>query len=96
MKGITREVRPVTTISPSWTAETSPFTSLTDKSRGDAFAATYHPLPRMGTANDIAQAVLFLCSPAAGFITGADLPVDGGYHMTGPDKGDPVMGELMG
>jgi len=36
------------------------------------------PLARMGTAEDIAAAVDFLCSPAASFITGCDLIVDGG------------------
>ncbi len=37
------------------------------------------PLGRWGTPADIAPAALFLCSPLAGYITGAVLPVDGGY-----------------
>ena len=37
------------------------------------------PLGRWGQPQDIAQAVVFLCSPAAAFITGIILPVDGGY-----------------
>ena len=36
------------------------------------------PTRRLGTANDIAAAVEFLVSPAASFITGVDLRVDGG------------------
>ncbi len=36
-------------------------------------------LRRWGTVEDLVGAALFLASPAAGFITGADLPVDGGY-----------------
>lgn len=37
------------------------------------------PLGRWGTPDDLAPAALFLCSPLAGYITGAILPVDGGY-----------------
>ncbi len=37
------------------------------------------PLGRWGTPDDIAPAALFLCSPLAGYITGAVLPIDGGY-----------------
>jgi 3-oxoacyl-[acyl-carrier protein] reductase len=39
------------------------------------------PLGRLGRVEDVAQAVLFLCSPAAGYITGATLHVNGGMHM---------------
>ncbi len=38
-----------------------------------------HPLGRLGTPQDVASAVLWLCSPGAAFITGHTLPVDGGY-----------------
>ena len=41
--------------------------------------AALHPLGRMGTPEEIAAAVLFLASPAAGFVTGACYAVDGGY-----------------
>jgi NAD(P)-dependent dehydrogenase (short-subunit alcohol dehydrogenase family) len=39
------------------------------------------PLGRLGEAPDMADAVVFLCSDAARFITGAGLPVDGGMGM---------------
>jgi 3-oxoacyl-[acyl-carrier protein] reductase len=39
------------------------------------------PLGRLGRVEDVAQAVLFLCSPAAGYITGATLHVNGGMLM---------------
>jgi len=37
------------------------------------------PLGRWGTPADLAGPALFLCSPLAGFVTGAILPVDGGF-----------------
>jgi NAD(P)-dependent dehydrogenase (short-subunit alcohol dehydrogenase family) len=39
------------------------------------------PLGRLGTVEDMADAVVFLCSDASRFITGAGLPVDGGMGM---------------
>jgi NAD(P)-dependent dehydrogenase (short-subunit alcohol dehydrogenase family) len=36
------------------------------------------PLARLGEAQEIAEVVAFLCSPAAAFVTGCDLVVDGG------------------
>lgn len=44
-----------------------------------ADAVTSTPAGRLGTADDIADAVLWLCSPAASFVHGVALPVDGGY-----------------
>jgi len=38
-----------------------------------------HPLGRLATGEDVAQAALFLASDESSFITGALLPVDGGY-----------------
>lgn len=45
------------------------------------------PLGRYASPTDIANAVLFLASEKAGFITGAILPVDGGYTIGEPPDG---------
>ena len=37
-----------------------------------------HPIDRFGQSEEVAAAVLYLCSPGAAFITGVALPVDGG------------------
>ena len=41
--------------------------------------ASVHPMRRMGTATETADAIVFLASDESSFTTGADLPVDGGY-----------------
>jgi len=38
-----------------------------------------HPMKRMGTSEEVASAVIWLCSEAASFVTGHALMVDGGY-----------------
>jgi acetoacetyl-CoA reductase len=40
------------------------------------------PVGRLGTPSDIARAVVFLTADDAGYITGANLPVNGGYFMS--------------
>ncbi len=44
-----------------------------------AEALRNQPIGRLGTAYEIAAAVLWLCSPGASFVVGVALPVDGGY-----------------
>jgi len=43
------------------------------------FIAAMHPMNRIGEAQEVADAVVFLCSDKASFITGHPLAVDGGY-----------------
>ncbi len=39
-----------------------------------------HPLNRMGTPEEVAETIVFLASPRAGFITGTDILIDGGIR----------------
>ena len=67
----------------------TPGTVLKDESRDfylknrqlQALYKRITPLGRMGTAEEIADAVAFLCSPKASFITGQDIVVDGGISL---------------
>ena len=48
--------------------------------------AAYHdaiPLNRYGTEDEIAAMITFLCSPAASYVTGQVIAVDGGFEATG-------------
>lgn len=44
-----------------------------------AMISAMSPFNRIGTAREVADAVCWLCSPAASFITGHSLPIDGGF-----------------
>jgi len=68
----------VNAIAPGWIETDLTKAAQADSERSDAIIART-PLGRWGKPDDIGGAVVFLCSPAAGFITGAVLPVDGGY-----------------
>lgn len=58
-------------------------TAMTDKLTDDQKAAINVKIPaaRMGTAQEIAAAVLYLASPEAGYVTGTTLHVNGGMAM---------------
>jgi NAD(P)-dependent dehydrogenase (short-subunit alcohol dehydrogenase family) len=50
------------------------------------------PLGRWGQIDEIAEAVLYLCSPAASFVTGCSLLIDGGSSLTGAARFMELMG----
>jgi NAD(P)-dependent dehydrogenase (short-subunit alcohol dehydrogenase family) len=68
----------VNAIAPGWVETELTKAAQADPARSEAIIART-PFGRWGKPDDIGGAVVFLCSPAAGFITGAVLPVDGGY-----------------
>jgi NAD(P)-dependent dehydrogenase (short-subunit alcohol dehydrogenase family) len=76
----------VNSVSPGWI-----WTREVDKAAGndratyDPIWGQFHMLGRMGHPIEIAGPVLFLLSDDASFITGTDLPVDGGYNGLGPE-----------
>ena len=41
------------------------------------------PMGRMGSAEEVARTVAFLCMPGAGYITGQCIAVDGGFSVYG-------------
>lgn len=76
----------VNTVSPGWiwTRETLRAADF-DREKWGPEWAKYHMLRRMGEPSEIASAVMFLCSDEASFVTGSELPVDGGYLGLGSE-----------
>lgn len=56
-----------------------------DRERWEPVWGRFHLLRRLGEPSEVASAIAFLCSPAASFITGTELNVDGGYMAMGPE-----------
>jgi NAD(P)-dependent dehydrogenase (short-subunit alcohol dehydrogenase family) len=64
------------------TIRTDAVVSLLETAEGQAYVEEIearHPIGRLGEPREVAEAIAFLASDAASFITGAVLPVDGGY-----------------
>lgn len=82
-RSLARELAPdirVNTVSPG-TIDTPMVRELL-RQKGDAFLAIT-PAGRFGTAGEVANAVAFLCSDAASYITGEAIHVNGGSYMGG-------------
>ena len=75
----------VNTVSPGWTWSRRIEAGYGSRERADRFAAEFQPLGRMADPEEIADAIIFLASDAAAFVTGVDLAVDGGYTALGPE-----------
>ena len=71
----------VNAVAPGWIATRLTGALQADPARSDPILART-PLNRWGTPADVAGPVIFLASPAAAFMTGVILPVDGGYLIT--------------
>jgi NAD(P)-dependent dehydrogenase (short-subunit alcohol dehydrogenase family) len=59
-----------------------------DRAGADSAEGRYHMLGRLADGAEIGRVALFLCSEEASFITGADIPVDGGYAAFGPERAE--------
>lgn len=78
----------VLSVSPAWTWSPSVAEfSGNDIALADEVGAPFHPLGRVGRGEEIGSVVAFLCSPGASWMTGVDVPVDGGFSILGPDRG---------
>ena len=71
---------------PMWRAEVA---TTTDYAAEIEASAQRTPLQRIGTPEDIAQAVLYLASDASSFVTGQQLVVDGGFSIAGSRPNEP-------
>lgn len=85
----------VNSVSPGWTWSNI-MVQLTGNNRkkADDVAAPFHVMKRTGDPSEVAGVVLFLCSDEAGFVTGTDIAVDGGYTAMGPERIEDAVGKL--
>ncbi|WP_193175132.1 SDR family oxidoreductase [Oricola nitratireducens] len=86
----------VNAVSPGWTWSNI-MDELTggDRAKTDSVAAPFHLMGRTANPEEVASAVMFLCSDEASFITGTDIRVDGGYTAMGPERAEPAIPLLM-
>lgn len=86
VKGLSTELAPhniyVNCVAPGWVQTDMSAGALGDPRTRDKVLATI-PLGRVGTTQEIAAPILFLCTPHAGFMTGEIVNVNGGAVLVG-------------
>ncbi|HUR37121.1 MAG TPA: glucose 1-dehydrogenase, partial [Terriglobales bacterium] len=86
VKGLSTELAPhgihVNCVAPGWVATDMAAPAISDPTTRDKIFRTI-PLGRVGTPEEIAACILFLCTPHAAFITGEVLNVNGGAVLVG-------------
>jgi 3-oxoacyl-[acyl-carrier protein] reductase len=86
VKGLSTELAPdhihVNCVAPGWVATDMSAAALNDPPTRDKVFRTI-PMGRVGTPEEIAGPILFLCTPYAGFITGEIFNVNGGAVLVG-------------
>jgi 3-oxoacyl-[acyl-carrier protein] reductase len=86
VKGLSTELAAdgiyVNCVAPGWVGTDMSEPALNDPKTRESIFATI-PLRRVGTPDEIAFPILFLCTPYAGFITGEVFNVNGGAVLTG-------------
>lgn len=74
-----------------------PFEGLTgdDRTHADVVSSSYNLMERVADGKEVAKVAAFVASEDASYMTGAEVPVDGGYSALGPEQHTPLMPLLM-
>jgi NAD(P)-dependent dehydrogenase (short-subunit alcohol dehydrogenase family) len=74
-----------------------PFDGLTsgDRAHADKVSIPFNLMGRVADAEEVANVVAFVASGAASYMTGGEIPVDGGYGAMGPEQHTPLIPLLM-
>lgn len=87
----------VNSVSPGW-IWSNPIKEMSggDRSKVDAVGEHISLRGRIGDPEEVGEAVAFLASDRASYITGTDLAVDGGYTTIGPEQMGEPLASLLG
>lgn len=74
-----------------------PFEGLTGDNRAhaDKVSSSLNLMGRVANGAEVGKVVAFVSSDQASYVTGAEIPVDGGYSAMGPEGHVPLMPQLM-